>query len=91
MKEDENGIGIAQEEKRGTGQTSRIMRIAADHVSIFDLSHPSPAKVNGLIKRVIAECDYYVSILGGRYRSVGPEGIGYTEMQYRFPSNSLKG
>lgn len=36
-----------------------------------------------LIKRVIEDCDYYVLILGGRYGSCGPDGISYTEMEYR--------
>jgi hypothetical protein len=37
-----------------------------------------------LIQRVIGECDYYVLILAGRYGSIGPEGISYTEMEYRY-------
>ncbi len=37
-----------------------------------------------LIKKVIDDCDYYVLILGGRYGSIGPEGISYTEMEYRY-------
>jgi Domain of unknown function (DUF4062) len=37
-----------------------------------------------LIKRVIDECDYYVLIIGGRYGSIGSEGISYTEMEYRY-------
>jgi hypothetical protein len=37
-----------------------------------------------LIKSVIDDCDYYVLILGGRYGSIGPEGISYTEMEYRY-------
>jgi hypothetical protein len=36
-----------------------------------------------LIKRVIDDCDYYIVIIGGRYGSMGPEGISYTEMEYR--------
>ena len=36
-----------------------------------------------LIKRVIEDCDYYVLILAGRYGSCGPDGISYTEMEYR--------
>ena len=35
-----------------------------------------------LIQRVIDECDYYILILGGRYGSVGPRGISYTEQEY---------
>ncbi len=37
-----------------------------------------------LIKRVINECDYYILILGGRYGSIGREGISYTEMEYQY-------
>lgn len=37
-----------------------------------------------LIKRVIDDCDYYVLIIGGRYGSVGPDGLSYTEMEYRY-------
>jgi len=37
-----------------------------------------------LIKRVIDECDYYVVILGGRYGSCDPDGMGYTEKEYRY-------
>jgi hypothetical protein len=37
-----------------------------------------------VIKRVIDECDYYVLILGGRYGSVAPEGLSYTEKEYRY-------
>ncbi|HEY2781987.1 MAG TPA: DUF4062 domain-containing protein [Steroidobacteraceae bacterium] len=37
-----------------------------------------------LIQKVISDCDYYVLILGGRYGSLGPEGLSYTEMEYRY-------
>lgn len=37
-----------------------------------------------LIKRVIDDCDYYLLILGGRYGSIGPDGISYTEMEYNY-------
>lgn len=37
-----------------------------------------------LIQRVIDECDYYIVILGGRYGSIGPQGISYTEQEYRY-------
>lgn len=37
-----------------------------------------------LIKGVIDECDYYILILGGRYGSVSPSGVGYTEMEYKY-------
>lgn len=37
-----------------------------------------------IIKRIISESDYYLLILGGRYGSIGPEGISYTEMEYNY-------
>lgn len=36
------------------------------------------------IKRVIDDCDYYILILAGRYGSTNKEGIGYTELEYRY-------
>lgn len=43
-----------------------------------------------LIKKLIDDCDYYVLIVGGRYGSVGPAGISYTEMEYRYAVESGK-
>lgn len=43
-----------------------------------------------LIKKVIDDCDYYVLILGGRYGSIGPEGISYTKMEYRYALSTSK-
>ncbi len=37
-----------------------------------------------LIQGVIDECDYYILILAGRYGSISPDGIGYTEMEYQY-------
>jgi Domain of unknown function (DUF4062) len=37
-----------------------------------------------LIKKVIDDCDYYVLIIAGRYGSISPEGLSYTEMEYRY-------
>lgn len=36
------------------------------------------------IKRIIDDCDYYLLIIGGRYGSISPEGISYTEMEYDY-------
>lgn len=35
-----------------------------------------------LIRTIIADSDYYVLIIGGKYGSTGPEGISYTEMEF---------
>ena len=37
-----------------------------------------------LIKGVIDDCDYYIVIIAGRYGSAGPDGVSYTEMEYRY-------
>lgn len=43
------------------------------------------------IKRIIDDCDYYILIIGGRYGSVTPEGISYTELEYDYAiSRGLK-
>ena len=36
------------------------------------------------IKRIIDDCDYYILIIGGRYGSLTPEGISYTEQEYDY-------
>lgn len=43
-----------------------------------------------LIKKVIDDCDYYIVIIGGRYGSIGPNGISYTEMEYRYALDRSK-
>lgn len=36
------------------------------------------------IKRVIDDCDYYLVIVGGRYGSLAPEGVSFTEKEYDY-------
>lgn len=36
------------------------------------------------IKRVIDDCDYYLLVIGGRYGSLTPDGISYTEKEYEY-------
>jgi Domain of unknown function (DUF4062) len=36
------------------------------------------------IKNRILEVDYYLLIMAERYGSIGPGGISYTEMEYRY-------
>lgn len=43
-----------------------------------------------LIRGVIDDCDYYVVVIGGRYGSVGPDGVSYTEMEYRYAISKEK-
>ncbi len=37
-----------------------------------------------LIKKVIDDCDYYIVVIGGRYGSIGPTGISFTQMEYEY-------
>ena len=37
-----------------------------------------------LIRNVIDDCDYYIVVIGGRYGSIGPTGISYTQMEYEY-------
>jgi hypothetical protein len=43
-----------------------------------------------LIKKVIDDCDYYIIVVAGRYGSIGPDGISYTEMEFRYARDSGK-
>lgn len=43
-----------------------------------------------LIKGVIDDCDYYLVISGGRYGTIGPDDISYTEMEYRYAIEKKK-
>ena len=37
-----------------------------------------------LIRRVIDDCDYYIVIVGGRYGSLMPDGVSFTEKEYDY-------
>lgn len=43
-----------------------------------------------LIKKVIDDSDYYIVIIAGRYGSIGPDGHSYTEMEYRYATETGK-
>ncbi len=43
-----------------------------------------------LIKNVIDECDYYIVVIGGRYGSIGKDGLSYTEKEYRYAVSKKK-
>jgi hypothetical protein len=36
------------------------------------------------IQKVIDDCDYYVLVLGGRYGTLTPEGVSYTEKEFDY-------
>jgi hypothetical protein len=37
-----------------------------------------------LIKEVIDGCDYYILVIAGKYGSIGPNGVSYTEMEFDY-------
>src|SRR5438270_9591112 len=43
-----------------------------------------------LIKKVIADCDYYLVIIAGRYGSMGSSGKSYTQMEYEYAISQSK-
>jgi len=43
-----------------------------------------------LIKKVIDASDYYLVVVAGRYGSIGPDGISYTEMEFRYAKDAGK-
>jgi hypothetical protein len=43
-----------------------------------------------LIRKVIDDCDYYIVIIGGRYGSLSPSGISYTQMEYEYADSLNK-
>ena len=43
-----------------------------------------------LIKGVIDDSDYYVVVVAGRYGSIGPDGVSYTEMEYDYAVSTGK-
>jgi hypothetical protein len=42
------------------------------------------------IEKQILECDYYVLIVGGRYGSLAPDGVSYTEKEYQYAKKEGK-
>lgn len=40
------------------------------------------------IKQIIDQCDYYVLIVAGKYGSLSPNGISYTELEYDYAVES---
>jgi hypothetical protein len=47
-------------------------------------------KPGDLITRVIDESDYYLLIIGGRYGSLGADGVGFTEKEYDYAVRQKK-
>jgi hypothetical protein len=70
-----------QDERRTVIQTLMEMDCIPAGMELFPAADEEQWQ---FIKRVIDDCDYYLLIIGGRYGSLTPEGISYTEMEYDF-------
>jgi len=68
-------------------ERQRVLRVLLELDCIpagMELFPASDEERWSLIRRVIDDCDYYIVIVGGRYGSVDPEGISYTEREYEY-------
>lgn len=62
-----------------------------DHMPAgMELFPASDEQAWGLIQDVIDRSDYYVLLMGGRYGSLGEEGISYTEKEYEYARKTKK-
>lgn len=52
--------------------------------------HPAGGTAWNAIKKLIDDCDYYILLLGSRYGSLSPSGVGYTHMEYVYASTKQK-
>lgn len=71
------------EERQQTTQAILTMGHMPAGMELFPASDLSQTE---LIRRVIDESDYYVVIVSGRYGSIGPDGLSFTEMEYDYAS-----
>ncbi len=76
-----------QEERRHVMQSLLLVDCIPAGMELFPAGNDDQWS---LIKSVIDDCDYYIVIVGGRYGTPGPEGISYTEMEYRYALASGK-
>lgn len=70
-----------REERQQATQAILTMGHLPAGMELFPASDLSQTE---LIKRVIDESDYYLVIVGGRYGSLGPDGVSFTEMEYDY-------
>ncbi|WP_312694104.1 DUF4062 domain-containing protein [Caproiciproducens sp.] len=76
-----------KEERKEVMQTLLEMDCIPCGMELFPASNESQWS---FIKSIIDDCDYYILISGGRYGSVNSDGMGYTEMEYRYAVDSGK-
>jgi hypothetical protein len=70
-----------KEERARVIQTLMEMDCIASGMELFPAADEDQWS---FITKVIDDCDYYLLIIGGRYGSVTPEGVSYTEKEYDY-------
>lgn len=70
-----------QEERREVIQTLIEMDCIPSGMELFPAADEEQFE---FIKKVIDDCDYYLLIIAGRYGSLDPDGISFTEKEYDY-------
>lgn len=70
-----------REERQKVMQTLMEMDCIPSGMELFPAADEEQFE---FIKKVIDDCDYYLLIIGGRYGSVGSDGMSYTEKEYEY-------
>lgn len=70
-----------QDERREVMQALLTLSCIPTGMELFPAADELSTQV---IKRFIAECDYYIVIVAGRYGSTLPDGKSYTELEYDY-------
>lgn len=76
-----------QDERKAVMQTLLEMDCIPTGMELFPASNDDQWT---FIKGIIDDCDYYILIIGGRYGSIGKDGISYTEMEYQYALKTNK-
>ncbi len=69
------------EERKKVSEAVAKAGYVAEGMEIFPASSQHQME---FIERVIDRCDYYILILAGRYGSVAPDGLSYTEKEFQY-------
>lgn len=75
------------EERRHAMQALLETKCIPTGMEMFPASSSEQWKV---IQRIIDDCDYYLVIVAGRYGSLTPEGLSYTEREFDYATSAGK-
>src|SRR5580692_2554660 len=68
-------------------ERQRVLRLLAENGYIAAGMEYFPAvdeEQFTFIRRIIDDCDYYVAIVAGKYGTIAPDGLGYSEKEYEY-------